>query len=519
MMAIYNTRPIYACLGLLIASLLTPSRTAAQDTPYVALDDPIVRFISPLLLEGMGADSEPVSWPLPQQTLRSWMNVGQDVHSSDWMTETMARVSDRLPPALSESTSISTLARTGIRLSTQDRRDLLYWQDADEISWQPMLQTTTWLKAGSWTAALGLRFDRYYEIDPDGLDAVHRWLSRSENAFLARNGEHVSFFLGRAARHWGEVGRDALILSDNARPFDHMALRFGSGRLQLETVLGELDSFTGDRRATGYAGADSVRSGSIRRYLSAHRLSLRATERWTIGLSHATLYSGPGSSISLKFLNPFNVALWEVDNRPKNEENNGMVGGFLHYRGPLSRARFELLLDDVDVLNGNEPASIAASLSGERLLARGAWHVSAHATLVSGRTYNAEQAPGRFIFLDRGLGTERSDFLRFGASASWLKWSGWLIRPGFEFLLQGDQDMRGPLPNNEDAPFMLSGTPERVFRPYLAVDALMASGLDLSLNLGYIQLNDHLHAEGVSISEITASISIAYRLTGKRALK
>lgn len=503
-------------LFLLLLLAFSPGAVRAQEAPYVDLDDPVVPFLQRLLLEGAAPGAVPGEWPLSLSRAHQWLDAPSS--ASAWRRETARRVLDRLPPLPGEGESVTTLLRVGGRLATQDRRDLMRLQETDDISWQPMLQSTTWLNSGAWTAALGVRIDRYYEVDPDGLDTAHRWLSRAENAYVAREGRQVGFFVGRAARHWGEPGLPALMLSDNPRPMDHLALRIGADRIQVRSVLAELDSFTGDGRATGTAGADSVQSGSIRRFVAAHRLSFRIGSRWQAGLSHATLYSGTSSGWSLKFLNPFNVALWEVDNRPKNDENNGMVGAFVHFRNERTRARAELLLDDVDILNNKEPASIAVHASLERSRILPDVNLAAHGTLVSARTYNAEQSTGRYLYLDRGIAVQHADHVRFGAALEWLRWPGWIVRPGVDVLVQGEQDMRLPLPNTDDAPFLLDGSLEATVRPYLSVLGLTARGLDIGMDAGWNRITNDRHVDGASRSAFTASLSATWRISGQRRL-
>lgn len=500
-----------------LLSLLVTGPSRAQEAPYVDLDDPVLPFLQRMLLSGSAPGALPDVWPVDLGSAHAWLeDAGKGMR---WQQETGRRILDRLPPLPGSGETVTTLLRVGGRLSTQDRRDLMRFQDMDALSWQPMVQSTTWLSSGTWTAALGVRVDRYYEVDPDGLDTAHRWLSRAENAYVARNGRNVGFFAGRSARHWGEPGAPALMLGDNPRPMDHLAFRIGADRIQVRTVLAELDSFTGDGRATGTAGADSVRSGSIRRFVAAHRISFRIGSRWRAGLSHATLYSGPSSGWSLKFLNPFNVALWEVDNRPKNDENNGMVGAFVHYRDDRTRARMELLLDDVDILNNREPASIAVHASLERARILPDMNAAVHGTLVSARTYNAEQAPGRFLYLDRGIAVQNSDHVRFGAALEWLRWPGWIVRPGVDVLMQGTQDMRLPLPNTDDAPFLLAGTIETTVRPYLTVLGLTSRGVDVGLDAGWNRIANESHTDGASRSVFTASVSATWRISGQRSLR
>lgn len=503
-------------LLLVCCAALSAGRALAQEAPFVDLDDPIQPFLQRMLLTGRAPGALPDVWPVDLASAHLW---AKDIEwATRWQQETGRRIFDRLPPLAPEGESVTTLLRVGGRLATQDRRDLMRYQDTAEVSWQPMLQSTTWLTSGAWTASIGVRVDRYYEVDPDGLDTAHRWLSRAENAYVARDGRAIGFFLGRSARHWGEPGLPGLMLSDNPRPMDHLAFRIGADRIQVRSVLAELDSFTGDGRTTGTAGSDSVRTGSIRRFVAAHRVSFRIGSKWRAGLSHATLYSGPSSGWSFKFLNPFNVALWEVDNRPKNDENNGMVGAFVHFRNDRTRVRAELLLDDVDILNNREPASIAVHGSLERSGLANGLNMALHGTLVSARTYNAEQATGRWLYLDRGIAVQRSDHVRFGAALEWLRWPGWIVRPGVDVLLQGEEDMRRPLPNTDDAPFLLDGTLETTVRPYLSVLGLTRHGVDVGLDAGWNRITNFGHRDGATESAFTASLSATWRISGQRRL-
>jgi len=501
----------------LIPCLLAVFSTAAEarQAPFVAVDDPIMPFIEAALLEGLAPEINPVAWPLGQQSLISWLD-NSDSESS-WLAGTTGRIRSRLPAKGQLDSHVHTDLRTGLRLATQDRRELLRFQDMDEFSWQPMVLSRTWFHAGQWTASLGLRFDRYYEVDPDGMDAAHRWLSRAEDAYIARDGQWVDFFFGRMGRHWGPAEGAGLQLSQNPRPMDHMSVKLGGERLFIESVLAELDSFTGDGRATGTAGADSVRSGSIRRMLAAHRLSFGVSEQWTVGLSHSTLYSGPNAGFSLKFANPFNVALYEIDNRPKNDENNGFVGAFFAFRNARTMASGELLLDDVDVLNGSEPASIAATVRLRRKDLLSGLSGGLSATIVTARTYNSEQSSGQLSYLGRGIGTQFSDFVHLRAFADWMRVPAWIIRIGVDVLQQGEADFRSALPDL-DAATLITGTAESTVRPFLRVMGLSKAGVDVNGEVGWNTISDYGHRTGVNRSDLTASVSIAYRVSGSRKL-
>ncbi len=499
-------------LLLLLAWLQQP--VEARQAPYIPVDDPVQPFMGPLLLEGVAPGINPTSWPLSQADVSVWLRDSSP--TSAWARTTAKRLSQRLS-GLSTSGVVQADVRAGIRLASQDRRDLLRSQEMDGISWQPMLLGRTWIKEGAWTASLGVRIDRWYEVDPDGMDTAHRWLTRAEDAYIAREGRFVDVFFGRMGRHWGNLGGPGLLLSANPRPMDQLAWRIGTDRLHVRSIIAELDSFTGDGRMTGTAGADSVGSGSTRRMLAAHRLTFRATGAWTVGLSHATLYSGPGSGVSLKFANPFNVALWEVDNRPKNDENNGMVGAFFSFRGQRTMAGGELVLDDVDVLNGVEPASLAAHLSVVRRGIAPDLNVGLAATMATARAYNSEQVEGRWVYLGRGIAVQEADFAHLRGYVEWLGRPGWLIRTGVEVLREGEADLYGTLPSLDEKT-LFTGTPLTTIRPFIQIHGMTKAGFDVGMEAGWNRTQDAAHVAGSVDAQFRAALSIAYRLSGSHGL-
>ena len=486
----------------------------ARQAPPVAVDDPLHAFMGTLLLEGMAPNVPALSWPKPASELAAWL---RDVPTeSIWAAGTAERMLARLPET-SRPGRLHADLRSGIRLASQDRRDLLRYQAMDDVSWQPMLLARSWIQEGAWTASIGVRVDRWYEIDPDGMDTAHRWLSRAEDAYVARDGRFVDVFFGRMGRHWGSIDGPGLLLSRNPRPMDQIAWRMGPDRVYVESVLAELDSFTGDGRMTGTAGADSVRAGSNRRMLAAHRLVVRMSPAWTVGLSHATLYSGPGSGFSLKFANPFNVALWEVDNRPKNDENNGMVGAFFSYRGKRSMANGELILDDVDVLNGKEPASLAAHLAFSHRIMPRRVSLGLSATVVTARAYNSEQAEGRWLYLGRGIAMQHSDVAHLTGHMDWLRFPGWLVRTGIDLLRQGEADFREELPSLDEK-VLFTGTSRTTLRPFVELHGLLRSGMDIAVEAGWNRMVDAGQASGMATSHLTAALTLTYRMAGSRAL-
>ncbi|MEO1631548.1 MAG: capsule assembly Wzi family protein [Bacteroidota bacterium] len=329
------------------------------------------------------------------------------------------------------------------------------------------LHLNAWMAYGDFIAQAGGQANSVLNEDPDGLDVVLRRVSRVEDSYVGYGGKRAGLYVGRYAQHWGIPGQTALLLSDNPRTFDQIGLRLGGERFSLHSTIGELDSVTDDGRFTGRVGERFLGDTGVRRYLAAHRFDWRPTKHFGLAFMEAVVYSGPNASLSPKFFNPASLFLLLVDNTPKNDENNGFAAGLIWGQIGKLTLQGQLLLDDLDVLNASEPASVAlagtATLAGVR-----PWlDLGLEADAVSGRAYNTTQPEGRYLFAQRGLGTQFSDYLRFavwGEAYADAFVPGLMVQPRAEVLLQGIRDPRQPYPTDEEAPTFLDGTLERTLR-------------------------------------------------------
>ncbi|GIV62275.1 MAG: hypothetical protein KatS3mg044_1141 [Rhodothermaceae bacterium] len=375
------------------------------------------------------------------------------------------------------------------------------------------------LDDGPFVGQLGLRHDLYYDRDPDGLDAVKRLLTRSEESYAGWHTGPASIYLGRLAHHWGLPGETAVVLSDNPRSYDLIAFRLGGQRLSLRSLLGELDSITADGRYTGIAGDDSVRAGSERRYLAAHRFDWRPSENVLLSLMESALYSGAGSGLSLKYLNPLHPFLFVVDNRPKNDENNGLFAGLLWLRLGRVTVHGQLLMDDFDVLNATEPASFA--LAGSLVYTARTFDLGGTLDVIAARTYNTIQPEGRYLYLLRGLATQFSDYVHAALFADLYPAPALTVSPRLHYLAQGERDIRQPFPRNEEqVPTLLDGTVEHTARAavevfyqhdprwWLRVDL----GVNVTKNRGAVRGHDETRFAGAVAFGLRLGLRRTFRL-------
>jgi len=416
----------------------------------------------------------------------------------------------------------------GARAANNDRLDPLRYTEAGEPTLEagdlrvfPNAALHLYLDKSHFVAELGVRHDIYYDVDPDGLDAVKRLNARNEHAYAGYNARYAGVYFGRFSNHWAPYGQPGLLVSDNSRSIDQLFLRLGGKRLALRSMLGELDSATSDGRFTGRA-SDAPGGAPINRYISAHRIDWRPSRHVAFSFMESVLYSGPGIAPSLKFASPVHVFLFLVDNRPKNEEHNGFAAGSLwaHWRGWTLDG--QALLDDVDIVNRSEPASIA--LAGQ--LVRGGltpWlDVGVSGALVTGLTYNTHQPEGIYTHLLRGIGTQFSDYVQTAIHADLYPHlvPSLALRPQIQIVWQGEADIREPFPlDPASREALLVGVPERTFRLSLALTYQPIPQFWLRVDYGANWIENEHHIRGRQRTLGVGALAFGGRISLDRAYR
>ncbi len=508
------TLSVCVTVGTVVA-LIAPGARAQDTTPTISpwqpsaplpADDPIWDVLRPLLVRGGAQQWNWTQAPLTEEDARRLM-AGLGGALPRLATAMLPGENRPDNTGSDEATSASwgVRIRAEGRVTAQEGFDVLRAATGEDAEVYQLVQYESYARWGRWTAGFGWRHDGFYERDPDGLDAALRWQIRPENTYIRYDGPLVGVTFGRLVQHWGPPGLEGLVLSDNPRPMDHIAFRLGRGRLVLHSSLNELDSITADGRFTGTAGDDSVRVGAERRFLAAHRLDVRLHPEWSVSLMHSTLYSGSTAGFSLKFANPLNVSLFSIDNRPKNEENNGLLGLEVRHSTPERAASLQFLLDDVDVLNLREPVSFGVSVFAEQRV-RSSLSVGGRGLAVAARTYKTFQPEGRYVYLLRSVGAQHADAM---------EWQGWVAhvsakdahmlhtRLGIEARWQGEHDLLAAFPQ-DDEPSILTGNTRRTVRPFARFFGWHASGLFTRLDIGPALT----HGE----TELRGSLAIGYRV-------
>ena len=507
--------PVALRIRVLVAMLLLPGLAArAQENRLLPASDWAYDYIVRLQQRGHLLELNPTAVPYRHGDV--WAALEQVDRSSLAAPERhWVRLLERAV-APEEGTAVGYTFEAAARLVNSDRLDLVRpLGDSLRFFWYGT-PATVYLDTESFVAEFGLRQDRYYDDDPDGLDTALRLLARSDHTYVGYHSRLVSVYGGRWNQHWGVPGEEGTLLSDNPRSQDQLAFRLGKGRLAIRAVLGELDSITSQGDFTGRAGDDTVRVETRRRYLAAHRWDYRPSRRLLISFMESVLYSGANAGLSLKYLTPVHPFAFVVDNSPKNEENNGFVAGLLWAQLGRLTVHGQLTVDDIRLQRGTGNESVTFGFTGSMAYALRMVDLKATLTAITARTYNAPQPEGKYLYLKRGLATQFSDYVAGSAGVDiYLDHvlPGLRLAPRMDVLWQGARDIRQPFPSNDAVlDNILDGTVQRTVRGSLRVAYQPVAWWWLRMDGGVNSIRNADNVRSAEYSRFVGLVSSGLRL-------
>lgn len=465
-----------ALLLLPLALLLSVPGARAQPARLIPLGDPVYETLERLQRHGLLLELHPTALPYTEGEVQAALARLDSARASPralgWAERVRRRLGSHEAPRGQLRGGLEWAG--GTRLSTNDRLDPVRYSAAGTPSLAagpvrvyPQASLLAWAAEGPLVAQFGLRHDVAYNDEPDGLDLVNRLMVRNEEAYVGASGRGGAVFLGRIAQHWAPASADAVLLSRHPRPFDGVRYRIGGERLALRGLVGELDSATADGRFTGRVGDNDVEGGAISRLLALHRVDWRPRRNLVLSVQEGAVLSGPVAGFSFPYLLPTLVYAFSIDNAPKNLENNGLVAGQFWLQLGRLTAQGQLLIDDIDLLDAAEQASVAlaGTLGAARVLPD--LDAGLALTLVTARTYNTDQPPGRYVFALRGIGLPETDYVHARLYADAYLDAlvpGLVVSPEVQVLWQGEANLREAQVPFEGEPLILTGTPERTLR-------------------------------------------------------
>ena len=506
-----------------------PEAAPARSARILSLDDPAYRWIARLQRRGHLLALNPTALPYTEGELARALGSVDDSTLSPLEARWAERLRARLRPALAataESGVFGVEGAAGGVATNNERLDPVRFTDAADptieagaLNLYPRASARASLGVGPVVAQLGLGFDLFYRDDPDGIPLVKELAIRNEETSIGFASPSFDLRLGNLARQWGLPSGDGVFISDNPRSYDGVSLRMGGGALALRSSLSELDAALPDGTFTGRAGAiPNQNETSIRRYLVAHRIDWRPRPWLTVTFVETMLYSGLGSSISLPAALPSALYVFLNDGPPKNNENNNIIGGILTLQRGRVLVSGQFALDDLDILDANEPGSLA--LTGDLTVAGDRADLGLALTAVSGRAYDTGLPEQSFLFADRGIATQFSDYVLARTYADVYLDDlapGLTLRPELQVLVQGERDIRQPYPDDVNAegykvPFIFAGTPERTVRAGATVRLQPSPWWWVQADLGVNRTFDDGFLAGVNATRVVGFVEGGARI-------
>lgn len=505
-------------LLILLFFCLFNEKTQGQQNKLVPTDNWSYDYIQRLQSRGFLEELNPTRIPYTRQEIQTALIQINDNDLSTTEHEWVEKLRRHFEVvSVSDTTRGAGPFRYGLQLeggfSASNSDSLMPLRDIDSKGHiYPNGILTGYMEKGNFIAHMGIRHDLFYDRDPIGIDATRRLYIRSEDAYMGFQNDYLKVYAGRFQNHWAPYGRSSVILSNNARSFDQINITFGNEILSFQSMLGELDNMNAD----GFFTGDDPEVGAKLRYLAAHRFDWRIVPNIRLTFFESVLYSGPSSSVSLKYLNPLHSLFFVLANKPQNNEGNLLIGGalWMQFMDRLT-IQTQFMLDDIDVERNNERTTFSWFTSVDVANIVDNIDIGLETEAVAYQTYNPEQPEGRYLYLKRGIATQFNDYVYVSLHSN-IYSKDLRITPRLAFLWQGEQEINQPLvKRNPDGSLMdiiLTGLPERRIRPSLELLYKPFETFTLSLDAGYTIAENLNHISGTSESGFSGMIEVKWQL-------
>jgi len=155
------------------------------------------------------------------------------------------------------------------------------------------------------------------------------------------------------------------------------------------------------------------------------------------------------------------------------------------------------MIDDIRLQANTGPETITFALTGSAVYALPQADIKLTLETVTARAYNAPQTEGQYIYLNRGIATQFSDYVHTSLFAEFYmdrRVPGLRFGPQLDLLLQGERDMRQPFPlNSESIRNLLDGDVERTVRSSVKLTYQPTHWWWIAVDGGYNLNSDHDH--------------------------
>ncbi|OAN60329.1 hypothetical protein A8B79_10290 [Balneola sp. EhC07] len=509
---------------LLVLFFVFSITVSAQSNKILTLNLRVYDHITHLQNRGLLLELDPTSLPYTTgEVYEALLKVEEETLSeveAVWYNSVKKVVSPKSKDVEEKAVVINASIEGGFNFKNTNRLNLLRPEDKN-LYFSPISAAKFYLEGGSFGGQFNLRQDETYFIDPDGVNPFGRFHTRAEDFYFGYQAEYLKIYFGRYRNHWGVYGQSSTILSSNPFPYDNINFRFGNNRLNIEGIFGELDNLSENGDFDPFTGGREPQINGTRRYLAAHKINWSPNNSLRLSLFRTALYSSNTSSISLKYLNPFNDLLFDRTNNPNNHFNNTFIGGSLW----LNKGRFtmngQVTLDDIHLTNNDErmTASVIGMMNFSELFYN--TDLGIKLEVISYQSYNTStQISGRYLYMGRGIATQFNDYVLASVHTEHFAYNllkGLRIKPEITLLLQGEQEIDQPFykiePDGSLPPFVLTGTVEQTLRGALNLSFNPIPEFWLEGEFGINDVQNKNNIENNDVVELTGMLIAGFRLS------
>ncbi len=329
---------------------------------------------------------------------------------------------------------------------------------------------------------------------------------RTEDGYLEVQIPYLRLLVGRTYRNWGNPGTDGLLVSDYSYSYDQIGYRVGVDCLNLMGYVAQLDEWP----------------GSVKRYLSTHRLNWRPRANLAIAFNESVVYGGENRSFDLRLSNP--VSIWFVGGYGKDYEegpnsNNNFSELSAWWRPFDWLVTFASLMVD-DFPGGGTPAQYAGELGVQFPRIHPRLNLHLDYSQVAALTYRTVIDHQVYSMRDLGLGRDISDNDLLSVQLDWFPHYSLIVSPAVQLLRRGEGDFRDPWPEGvtESGPTLFIGQVETTARLALAGQWVPRMWLWVNWDIGQNFVWNAGHVRGENVSEFVGRFFVALRARGWGAL-
>ncbi|MFN2571788.1 MAG: hypothetical protein ABR537_09290 [Gemmatimonadales bacterium] len=495
--------------ALLLLLLLPASAPAQEASPYLPLSHWAQPFLEHLIAAGRIADPSPLSRPFRvQDVVRALEAVDSNVVTgAEWGV--VKRIRGDLTRKM-RGPSARMDVSAGAAAASHARRDPLRAAGPGHATFDGGAALTLYF--GPAVFVSHPYFDTRLKWDPDYLGKKDRVIAgRTAEAYVSAQWRLGELFFGSVDRNWGPRFTDGLLISPSPYSYDHFDIRIGTDGINLEGIITELDDITVVTPDTTIPGPPP---GVVnKRYLIAHRLTVRPPWNTTFSLWEGTIVAGPNRQLEPWFANIFTLGI--LQQYDQGSQANNQLGLDVTTRIKRTQLFASVLLDDIQVDKANagdrEPPAYAFTVGAQGGIARYGW--TAFYTQVANLTYRTPNPAEAVMRRNVGLGRNFSDYDQLTLRGSMIVGPGALLEPEVTVLRQGQGDFRLPYPSVaqfDSTPTLFAGTLTRTVRLALAAEVARGRWV-LSGNGGVHLISNAEHVSGASDTRWVGSVQLMWR--------